>query len=188
MSDSLIHLAPSFDEPLEMLDACHGRVRAQLDTLRRLLPHLARHGADEQARQAAGAILRYFDNAAPNHHNDEEVDLLPALEVRAQPESRARVAAVRERVLSDHARMYALWAALRPQLAAIQLGQCAVVDEAVAAEFDKLYRCHIEFEESEVLPLARELLDRDALMTLGAAMTARRTASAATNLSTGPVD
>ena len=36
--------APGFDEPLEMLHACHGRIQAQLATLEKLVPHLAREG------------------------------------------------------------------------------------------------------------------------------------------------
>jgi ATP phosphoribosyltransferase regulatory subunit HisZ len=45
------HSAPAvgFEVPLEMLAACHGRVEAQCATLRRLVGHLARHGADRQA-------------------------------------------------------------------------------------------------------------------------------------------
>ena len=62
-----------------MLAACHGRVESQCDTLRRLLPHVAAHGADVQAREAAVAVMRYFDTAARHHHADEEVDLFPAL-------------------------------------------------------------------------------------------------------------
>ena len=175
MSDSLIPpLAPGFDEPLEMLNACHGRVLAQLDTLRRLLPHLARHGADDQARQAAGAILRYFDTAARHHHDDEEVDLIPAMRASAPPTLRPRVEAVCERILAEHARMYALWAALRPQLGEVRLGVLAALDEALATELDQLYRQHIDFEESELLPLAREVLDDPQLAPIGAAMTARR--------------
>ena len=63
------------EDPLAMLSACHERVERQCRTLTRLLPHLAQHGADAQAREAGQAVLRYFDEAAPNHHADEEDDL-----------------------------------------------------------------------------------------------------------------
>lgn len=175
MADSLIpHLAPTFDEPLEMLNACHGRVLAQLDTLRRLVPHLAQNGGDVQAQQAAGAIMRYFDTAARHHHDDEEVDLLPALVAGATPQVLPEVQVVRERILSEHARMYALWAALRPQLNDIRAGAGCALDEALVAELDELYRAHIDFEEEELLPLARQILDESKLSPIGAAMTARR--------------
>ena len=44
--------APSFDEPLEMLSACHERIEAQLATLERLCEHLAAQGNDTEARSA----------------------------------------------------------------------------------------------------------------------------------------
>ncbi len=68
-----------FEAPLEMLSACHGRIERQCATLRRLVPHLASHGADEGARTAAANVMRYFDTAAKHHHEDEEKDLFPAL-------------------------------------------------------------------------------------------------------------
>ena len=75
------HSAPAvgFEVPLEMLAACHGRVQAQCATMLRLVPHLAAHGADRQAQEAAAAVMRYFDTAARHHHEDEELDLFPAL-------------------------------------------------------------------------------------------------------------
>ena len=73
--------APSagFEAPLEMLSACHFRIERQCATLRRLVPHLATHGADTEARTAAANVMRYFDTSAKHHHADEEEDLFPAL-------------------------------------------------------------------------------------------------------------
>ena len=68
-----------FEAPLEMLSACHARIEQQCATLQRLVPHVASHGADTQARSAAAGVMRYFDTAAVDHHADEEVDLFPAL-------------------------------------------------------------------------------------------------------------
>ena len=89
MTDSLLPNAPSLEEPLEMLEACHERIEAQLRTLERLLDYLPRHGADEQARQAARNVLRYFELAGPNHHEDEERNLFPTLIERAGTEDAA---------------------------------------------------------------------------------------------------
>ena len=70
-----------FDQPFEMLDACHDRVRRSLDLLRRLRDYLRGHGhgCDDSARQAARDVLRYFDIAAPLHHEDEELHVFPPL-------------------------------------------------------------------------------------------------------------
>jgi hypothetical protein len=45
--------------------------------VRRLVPHLARHGADGEARAAAANVMRYFDTSALHYHADEEQDLFP---------------------------------------------------------------------------------------------------------------
>ena len=71
--------APSFDDPLGMLTACHRRIERNLATLARLQRHLPEHGCDADARAAARSILKYFDTAAPNHHADEEESLFPRL-------------------------------------------------------------------------------------------------------------
>ncbi|MEX3996840.1 hypothetical protein AB4Y35_39710 [Paraburkholderia sp. EG286A] len=44
--------APSFDEPIEMLEACPERIVAQCRTLEKLMEHLPQHVADTQAQQA----------------------------------------------------------------------------------------------------------------------------------------
>ena len=66
-------VAPGFDRPLDVLEACHGRIAKQCDTLEKMLAHLPAHGADVQAQQAARAVLAYFDTAAVHHHDDEEL-------------------------------------------------------------------------------------------------------------------
>ncbi|RYY81317.1 MAG: hemerythrin domain-containing protein, partial [Comamonadaceae bacterium] len=50
-----------FEQPFEMLEACHERVHRMLTLLDRLRRHVAGHGTDEQARQAARDVMRYFD-------------------------------------------------------------------------------------------------------------------------------
>ena len=68
-----------FDQPFEMLGACHERVQRTLDLLQRLQTYLAEQGVDDSARQAARDVLRYFDIAAPLHHQDEERHVFPPL-------------------------------------------------------------------------------------------------------------
>jgi hypothetical protein len=62
-----------------MLAACHCSVERQCSTLQRLVAHLATHMVDDDARNAAAAVLRYFDTSAKDHHADEEADLFRAL-------------------------------------------------------------------------------------------------------------
>ena len=53
MSNTLMDAAPGFDQPIAMLKHCHDKIRQQLATLKNLLTHLPRHGADAAAQQAA---------------------------------------------------------------------------------------------------------------------------------------
>ncbi|MCC6377960.1 MAG: hemerythrin domain-containing protein [Burkholderiales bacterium] len=159
----------TFDEPLEMLAACHGRIRKQLATLARLGRHLPEHGHDADARAAARAILRYFDSAALKHHEDEERSVLPRL---AQRDLEARALAAR--IAGEHAELAARWRRLRPLLCGIAAGQRAVMPPRLVAEVAAHYDRHMELEESVLIPLARERLTVEELRTIGEEMAERR--------------
>lgn len=175
MRESLIPVAPGLDEPIEMLGACHERVLAQLRTLERLAPWMREHGADEQARQAAGAVMRYFDVAGVNHHLDEEEDVLPALRgARVDEATRGEIEALSDWVIADHQRLYAAWSAMRARLEAVGSGTCIRLDDLEVAAFAAAYRAHIEREEAELLPLARRVLDEATVERISHAMTQRR--------------
>jgi hemerythrin-like domain-containing protein len=164
------HVAPSFDDPLGMLSACHGRIERQLATLERLQRHLPEHGCDADARAAARAILRYFDTAAPNHHADEEASLFPRLQQKA-PERADRLIADLER---EHAALAAHWRRLRPVLSGIVAGARADLSPRQVGAIRAAYTAHIAREESELLPLAAATFDARALAEIGSEMAARR--------------
>lgn len=162
--------APSFDDPLEMLLSCHGRIAAQCETLSRLVQHSASNGNDEQAKQAARAILRYFDTAGQFHHQDEECDLFPLL--RATHDQNAGMLITR--LLGEHRHMDNAWRQLRPLLLAIAEDRADTLDAQIAEHFITLYAQHIGIENDELLPLASTLLDAGQLRSLGSHMAARR--------------
>jgi hemerythrin-like domain-containing protein len=164
--------AADFDHPLEMLAACHERIEDRIETLHRLRIHLPQHGCDEQARQAAVNVMRYFDTAGEHHHDDEERDLFPALTAAAQGASELR--SLIERLESEHSMMRTLWRRLRTELEAIAAGASAQLDARLVEDFSSLYRSHIALEESQLLPAAERVLDAAEKERLGAAMAARR--------------
>jgi hemerythrin-like domain-containing protein len=174
-SDSrLFKSAPTFDEPVEMLKACHERIAAQCATLDKLEAYLPSHGADAQAQQAAKNIMRYFDVAGPHHHADEEQDLFPMLVEVGQRNGLA----VGERIaslLDEHRVLEAAWARLRAVLADIAEGKARPLERALVDEFIGAYRGHIAQEERDVLPVAEAYLDRQQMERLSASMVARRT-------------
>lgn len=172
MTDLLKPAAPGMDEPLEILEACHGRIEQQLITLSRLLDHLPKAGADAQAVDAVRGILRYFDLAGPHHHADEEQDLFPYLRQIAAHDRPLQD--LIDRLLVDHRGMAAAWAALRAELVEVAEGRADALQAQTAAEFSRRYREHIERENGVLLPAARRYLDADAVATLSTAMVARR--------------
>ncbi|MFY9326629.1 MAG: hemerythrin domain-containing protein [Georgfuchsia sp.] len=172
MTDSLLPSAPSLDEPLEILEACHGRIEQQLQTLARLLDHLPQHGADAQAQQAATAVLRYFNTAGNNHHADEEENLFPLLRLRAGNEPRTEVLIAE--LLHDHEQMTAARTIVLAQLEGVASGDAKALLSADVEAMSAVYRTHIAHENTELLPLAARVLTPNDVRQLSRAMTARR--------------
>lgn len=174
MTAALIEPVPSFDEPIELLDACHERMAAQLETLHRLAAWLPEHGADDQARQAARAILRYFRTAAVHHHKDEEADVFPRLLERVGPDDRRRAQELVDSLLADHQALYQAWERLKTRLEAIESGASAELPDREAQLFALQYRNHIACEEAMLFPLLKRYFTPADLAELGARMSARR--------------
>lgn len=166
--------AAGFDEPFEMLLACHERVQRMLALLLRLAEHLATQGADEQARQAARDVMRYFDQAGPAHHEDEERHLFPLLLAQGGPD----IAAVVGRLQQDHAAMGTQWQAVRADLAEVEAGRWPPAQAAAVLPrwqaYAALYAGHIAAEEGQAYPAARPLLAAPALRAMGQEMAQRR--------------
>ncbi|MGC3987507.1 MAG: hemerythrin domain-containing protein [Pseudorhodoferax sp.] len=169
----LLHTGPGvgFDQPLEMLAACHARMERSLDLLERLGRHLHAQGCDAQARGAAADVLRYFDIAAPLHHQDEELHVLPLLREQGQ-------AGLAARLRADHQVMEHDWARLRPDLKAVVDGALdqRALPAAVArwTQFAALYRRHLAAEEAMVFPAVHASLTPTRQQAMGAEMAARR--------------
>ena len=168
---NLLHTAPAvgFDQPFEMLSACHERVQRTLGLLQRLAEHLGSAGPDRQARDAASDVLRYFDLAAPAHHEDEERHVLPRLRALGHTE-------LADRLHADHERMHAGWQALRLQLLALRDAGTRP-DTQSWPDFVALYGEHIELEEGQAFPLSAQATDAPERARMGAEMAARRGAS-----------
>lgn len=161
-----LHRSPGvgFEQPFEMLHACHERVQQRLALLPRLEAHLVHHGADAQAQDAAADLLRYFDRAAPLHHQDEELHVLPRLRAIGLGE-------MAERLAQEHAALHAGWLRLRPVLLRVQAGDGAPL---AWRDWAALYASHMALEESVAfVQAARDLSDAEQAA-MGADMAARR--------------
>ncbi len=169
--------AAGFDQPLELWLACHDRVRRMCTLLQRLLEHVRSGGADEKAGITAASIRRYFDEAAPRHHEDEEIDLFPRLLQRLEGLTASEAAGARNAIAllqDDHRELGRLWSILRDALAAIEAGDAGALDEAVVALFVARYRSHCEVEDTVIAAALRRALSPEELDAVGRAMAQRR--------------
>jgi hemerythrin-like domain-containing protein len=159
-----------------MLNACHERVQRTLSLLQRLHEHVAQQGGDEQAVQAARDVLRYFEQAAPQHHLDEERHVFPRVLALGVPELTQTV----QRLQRDHVEMESTWSRVRVEL------QC-LIDEGARVSSDwvdrnrelfqhfaSLYARHIPDEEQLVFPAGERATDSAALLTMAQDMMQRR--------------
>jgi hemerythrin-like domain-containing protein len=171
------HRSPAvgFEQPFEMLEACHERIRRSLDLLGRLVDHAALNGADDAARSAAADVLRYFTLAAPAHHEDEERHLVPRLRASGQPEA----VAAAERILQDHHALRDAWSGLQPLLADVAAGNLPPHDALrdAASRFIDLHTPHLSLEDTFAFPAGRVIAEAQgpqAVAEMGREMAARR--------------
>lgn len=169
--------AAGFDAPFEVLAGCHERVRRSLALLERLLSHLAQQGVDAAARSAAQDVWRYFDIAAPQHHQDEERHVIPLLLASGDGELMAAARQMR----GDHERMDAVWARLGPALQGLaQAGDGALPPpqwQALAQDaqrFIGLHATHVPLEDALAFPAALARTDTRARAAMGQEMARRR--------------
>ena len=172
------HSAPAagFEAPFEMLATCHDRVRRMLALQAKLQQHLLHKGCDEPARQAARDVMRYFDIAAPLHHQDEELHVFPPL--LAGPDAALRDLV--RRLQQDHRQMEVGWTAARRALQAVadsaESGWTAFTDTQTATlnQFAALYRQHLEDEDRVAYPAAQAALSPVAVQAMSEDMMQRR--------------
>jgi hemerythrin-like domain-containing protein len=172
------HRAPAagYEAPFAMLHACHERVQRTLALLQRLHAHVAEHGGDAQAVQAARDVLRYFEQAAPQHHLDEERHVFA--QVLALNDS--ALTQVVQRLQQDHLDMESSWSRVRAELhhlveAGEQVSPVWVENtRALFQEFVHLYERHMPDEEQLVFPAAEQAFSTDALAVMAQDMMQRR--------------
>lgn len=169
-------LGAGFEAPFEMLTACHDRVERMLVLLARLQQHLLEQGLDDAARQAARDVMRYFDIAAPLHHEDEERHVFPPL--LAGQDLRLRLLV--ERLLLDHRAMEAAWPEARKVLSMVaespekNWAPLTPTQTIALACFAALYDQHLAAENGLAYPAAQALLTQEEFQAMSLDMMERR--------------
>ncbi|SDG22392.1 MULTISPECIES: pyridoxamine 5'-phosphate oxidase [unclassified Duganella] len=174
MSNTLFDTAPDFSQPIAVLKHCHDRIRKQLQTMQKLLDHLPQHGADVDAQKAAQAVLKYFNNAAHLHHQDEEQNLLPMLHATARDADASLLQELAPGILAGHEQMDRDWSILKSQLEQIANGSSAALSADDVTRFCDTYAAHMVVEEGNIAPMAKRLFSPEQMAQLGSAMQVRR--------------
>ena len=161
--------APDFSDPLGLLRACHERVFKHCDLVENLAAHLGDKGPDQEAREAAAQVHRYFSVAAKHHHEDEEQDVFPRLAHQS-----LKLADLIHSLKKDHEQLEALWAEIAPLLAKPAGIENIEAFQTLAGRFADAYRTHARMENSELLDMAQHIFSSDELKQIGRAMAERR--------------
>lgn len=192
----------SFADPLGLLSDCHRRIEKFLQTLILVVSqaqeeieiadrerkeenegggvHLPAESSELNVSQwqALEVSLRYFREAAPRHTRDEEDSLFPKIRASDNSNAKAALAAI-DALEADHdaadighaevERLGGKWLAT-----GILTRQELERMREVLLSLQSLYEHHLEVEDTQVFPLARQILDAETVQTVGREMADRR--------------
>ncbi|VTU08515.1 hemerythrin HHE cation binding domain-containing protein [Actinobacillus indolicus] len=158
----------TWDEPIDMLYACHGKVKNFCRQLQLLPDYLDKNGVNQAVKNDVQQILNYFNQSAPLHHDDEEKDFFPAL-IKQRPEAQTEV----DLLEAQHIELHRNWDELSTQLVALLHGEIQQIDRELIKRFVAGYDQHIAIEEP-LFELGREHLSQEELNSIGKIMADRR--------------
>jgi hemerythrin-like domain-containing protein len=150
------HAREGDDGPLDLLERSHRRLEERLAVLQSAASAIVRERAGVTELTAIDSVLGFLERSAARHEEDEEESLFPRL--RGVPELRP--------LLDDLAADHLLHRHLLKQLRSLHSGWPETGPDAsdgaalaiLANELTRAYRTHIEREERELMPAARERL------------------------------
>jgi hemerythrin-like domain-containing protein len=167
-----------FDQPLGLLSDCHRRIENFLSVQIRVLDRCdnGTKPLSDEERRAMESALRYFQVAAPRHTQDEEESLFPRMRASGDPRAAAALARI-DALEADHRRADAMHEEVHA-LCRQWLDQGTLTDaarlRAMLHDLRDTYTRHIAVEDSELFPLAADLLEPAQLADVGREMARRR--------------
>lgn len=160
----MVTTRPGFEDPIEILNACHDKVRHFASLTIRLRDYLQKVGMDATATEAATRVRRYFNVAAVLHHQDEEQDLFPALLMLPEGLLSSSVRdALTQSIQSlgrEHETLGEAWSQIDRWLERIEAGESAP-EPACVDLFAHAYTHHADREENEIYPFAKYLNEQE---------------------------
>ncbi|MFZ5677564.1 MAG: hemerythrin domain-containing protein [Pseudomonadota bacterium] len=157
--------------PLDLIESAHHLQARLCDSL-----ELIADGLPSNVDQAlCRSTIRSLQHEMPLHHRDEELGLFPLIEKRALPVD--NIHDILARLALEHATDESFASELLESLEHLSAGRRLNNPEMVGymlRSFFESYRRHIAWENTIVIPLARERLTASDLIELGKAMARHR--------------
>jgi hemerythrin-like domain-containing protein len=163
-------LAAAVDEPIDLLLACHARLRyfSELSLVLATRTDLPA----EDAADAGARLLRYFRVALPLHEADEEQTVAPALLSTA---ARSLVEDALGTMKAQHTQLHEVLASLLPAWERVEAEPASIRPAlADARSLASLLDAHLALEEHTIFP-SMSAIDPAVRRPLLGAMRARRT-------------
>ena len=153
------HYQVDTDLPISNFSHCHIGILNHLDRLTELL-HVM--GDADAAKKIAQEALAYFHLGMKAHHQEEELELFPAVRNSAAPgEERKQVDHLIENLTLEHRAMESAWMAIEPALKDVIKGRTSTLDHVHFQILINRYKDHASSEEAVFLPLAEKILGRN---------------------------
>ncbi|PSJ80539.1 hemerythrin domain-containing protein [Neisseria iguanae] len=158
----------TFAEPIDMLYACHDKVRRFCSQVTMLPDYIAEHGRNDVVLQAVRQISQYFNVAASLHHEDEEENFFPLL-LRYAPQAQASI----DELLRQHESLHAGWSAVAAEFARLEADADYQLNTEVLQRFAAGYDVHLGIEEP-LFEMGKTFIPKEKLAEIGGIMAARR--------------
>ena len=155
-----------------MMERSHRRLEERMVELQRAAEAIVRERAGGGEAEQVDAVLAFLERSAARHESDEEESLFPRLRQHGELVS----------LMSDLAQEHDHHRHLVAQLRALRSGWSPEGPDAgdgaalaiAANELARAYRSHIEREERELMPMARDRLTATERTQVGLEMERRR--------------
>ena len=161
-----------FDNLLGMLKDCHRRIEHFLGILCIVAERAHSRSLTGEEATAVEAALSYFRTGGQRHTADEEESLFPRLLAAGGFAELGRLEQDHAEASKLHEEVEALY---RSWILAGSLNESNVRRLLfVASRLRELYQAHIQIEDNVLFPRAAQILDQNAIATIGQEFRARR--------------